>query len=145
MDVDLQPFAEVDSTEFRHKWHELFEVLRKYVPRLEPPTPFSYEQFEEMFVVDPDFLWDISQVARDKEKLIGFTYLYRSDVEAELFQAQTAVHRDYRGRGIAKALKARSAKRAIEAGYRTVRADNDTRNAPMLAINARLGYKGSPE
>ncbi|MGI8922923.1 MAG: GNAT family N-acetyltransferase [Fimbriimonadales bacterium] len=144
VDVDFQPFAEVDSPEFRRNWHLLFELLRKDVPRLEPPTPFSYEQFEEIFVVDPDFLWDISQVARDNEGLIGFTYLYRSDVEAELFQALTAVHRDYRGRGIAKALKARSAKRAIEAGYKTVRADNDTRNAPMLAINDRLGYKRLP-
>jgi GNAT superfamily N-acetyltransferase len=47
----------------------------------------------------------------------------------------------FRGRGIATALKSRSLARAAELGATIVLTDNEELNAPMLAVNAKLGYR----
>ncbi|WP_435208014.1 GNAT family N-acetyltransferase [Micromonospora sp. bgisy143] len=47
----------------------------------------------------------------------------------------------YRGRGLARLAKTAALHRAAEAGVRIAYTSNDESNAPMLAINARLGYR----
>jgi RimJ/RimL family protein N-acetyltransferase len=53
----------------------------------------------------------------------------------------TGSRRAYRGRGLAKLAKTDSLHRARAAGYTEAFTGNDTGNAPMLAINAWLGYR----
>ncbi|MET8701872.1 GNAT family N-acetyltransferase [Kitasatospora sp. NPDC004723] len=55
--------------------------------------------------------------------------------------AFTACRRAYRGRGLAKLAKRESLRRARAAGLRWAYTANDATNAPMLAINAWLGYE----
>ncbi|MET8039801.1 GNAT family N-acetyltransferase [Micromonospora sp. NPDC005215] len=47
----------------------------------------------------------------------------------------------YRGRGLARLTKAAALHRAAASGVRIAYTSNDEANAPMLAINARLGYR----
>ncbi|KAB1947052.1 GNAT family N-acetyltransferase [Micromonospora sp. ALFpr18c] len=47
----------------------------------------------------------------------------------------------YRGRGLARMAKTAALHRAAEDGVRIAYTSNDESNAPMLAINARLGYR----
>ncbi|TNH21647.1 GNAT family N-acetyltransferase [Micromonospora orduensis] len=47
----------------------------------------------------------------------------------------------YRGRGLARLAKAAALHRAAANGVRIAYTSNDEANAPMLAINARLGYR----
>ncbi|MET8092168.1 GNAT family N-acetyltransferase [Micromonospora sp. NPDC005220] len=47
----------------------------------------------------------------------------------------------YRGRGLARLAKTAALNRAAATGVRTAYTSNDEANAPMLAINARLGYR----
>ena len=141
---DIKTAKEADCERFRHQWHELFEEARKDIPRDESPTPFTFDEFAEIFLVDEEFLWDVSMFAFDGEKMIGFTLIYGMDNRGVLFQALTAVDKDYRGRGLAKAMKSRAMRRAKEKGITEVHCDNDTRNAPMISINERLGYKRKP-
>ncbi|MET8230949.1 GNAT family N-acetyltransferase [Micromonospora sp. NPDC005298] len=47
----------------------------------------------------------------------------------------------YRGRGLARLAKTAALHRAAAAGVRIAYTSNDEANAPMLAINARLGYR----
>ncbi|MGV9216000.1 GNAT family N-acetyltransferase [Micromonospora sp. RB23] len=47
----------------------------------------------------------------------------------------------YRGRGLARLAKTAALHRAAENGVRIAYTSNDESNAPMLAINARLGYR----
>ena len=49
-----------------------------------------------------------------------------------------------RGRGIATALKREQARRAKRAGFRRIETVNDEENAPMRAVNARLGFEAEP-
>ncbi|NUR51885.1 MAG: GNAT family N-acetyltransferase [Hamadaea sp.] len=53
----------------------------------------------------------------------------------------TGVLPEWRGRGVASALKRATIRYARQVGVATMRAGNDAANAPMLAINARFGYQ----
>jgi len=53
----------------------------------------------------------------------------------------TAVRRAWRGRGVARALKATQIAWAKANGYEELRTGNDERNIAMRRLNAELGYK----
>ena len=56
----------------------------------------------------------------------------------------TAVKRAWRGRGIAQALKRAQIGWAIEKGIEVLETTNEVRNAPMRAVNLKLGYTPAP-
>jgi GNAT superfamily N-acetyltransferase len=53
----------------------------------------------------------------------------------------TAVRRAWRGRGVAGVLKRAQLAWAAERGYHRLETGNEERNAPIRALNARLGYR----
>jgi GNAT superfamily N-acetyltransferase len=57
----------------------------------------------------------------------------------------TAVGRRWRGRGVATALKSATIAWAIDHGLQALETGNDEDNAPMRAVNARLGYRPIPD
>jgi GNAT superfamily N-acetyltransferase len=57
----------------------------------------------------------------------------------------TAVRPAWRGRGIATAIKRATIAWAIAAGLEALETGNDETNAPMRAVNARLGYRPLPD
>lgn len=57
----------------------------------------------------------------------------------------TAVRRAFRGRGLASALKQATIAWAIDHGLQALETGNDVANAPMQAVNARLGYAPLPD
>jgi len=142
--VDICCATQFNNPAGRKEWHELFEVVRLDVPRVEPPVRLSLEEFEHYVLDDPEFLWEASFIAVADKKMIGFSGLFNAPAEGLADQWLTAVHRDYRGRKIARALKDAVNQRAIQMGFTRIRTNNDTRNGPMLAVNDRLGYERLP-
>lgn len=61
---------------------------------------------------------------------------------SRIYQRFTAVARSWRGRGVAKAVKARMLRlvRDQQPGVTLMTTNNATSNAPMLSINTRLGF-----
>jgi GNAT superfamily N-acetyltransferase len=57
------------------------------------------------------------------------------------YHHMTAVRPGYRGRGVATAMKRATIAWAARAGIEELRTGNDERNAPMRAVNLRLGYR----
>jgi mycothiol synthase len=55
--------------------------------------------------------------------------------------SMTAVKKTWRGRGIARALKATEINWAITHGYTELHTSNEERNTPINRLNARLGYR----
>jgi mycothiol synthase len=60
------------------------------------------------------------------------------------FHDLTGVRRDWRGRGIAGALKRAQIAWAKEQGYERLQTENETRNEPIRRLNERLGYRLEP-
>jgi mycothiol synthase len=142
--VTLKSWAELNSEAFRRELHAVFSEVRLDVPRSDPPTPISFEFFEENVTNDPELLWDASFVALEGNRIIGFTGAYRSPKTGWMDQWLTATTREARGRGVAMALKVKQLRAARESEFQWIRTDNDTRNAAMLAVNEKLGFQRQP-
>ena len=80
------------------------------------------------------------------DRVIGYASLMRMPGSDDVaWHDMTAVRRAWRGQGLAVALKATTIARAIEHGLTTLETGNDVDNAPMRAVNARLGYRPIPD
>ncbi len=112
------------------------------MPRIDPTEPVTYEAFRDLLFENPKFDPEGCYLAVAGEQYVGLSYglgdRSRSDV---YFQALTATLPDYRGRGIAIALKREVIEHARRAGYRAVQTMNDTENAAILRVNERLGFR----
>jgi GNAT superfamily N-acetyltransferase len=90
-----------------------------------------------------DYPADCQWLAADGDRIVGTTAL-QSKASGALYTFHTSVDRAYRGRGIALALKLLSVQTARRYGAHRMRTNNDEANAPMLAINRKLGYQPEP-
>ncbi|WP_034385897.1 GNAT family N-acetyltransferase [Deinococcus sp. YIM 77859] len=90
---------------------------------------------------DPRPDWLILAVGPQGEWL-GTTAMVRYREMA--YNELTATHPQARGRGLALPLKLHAIRRAREAGLTVMRTNNHSRNAPMLAVNRRLGFEPRP-
>ena len=79
-------------------------------------------------------------IALAGEEVAGFAKLSLT-APAAAGHSMTAVKRAWRGRGIARALKATEINWALANGYTELHTSNEERNAPINRLNARLGYR----
>jgi mycothiol synthase len=142
--IELKNFRDLDSPEFRRQFHQIFSTVRLDVPRAEPPTPLTFEFFEENVLDDPELIPEAFVFAMRGEQIVGFSGGYQGAQPGWVDQWLTAVTREARGQGLATAIKVRALRAVLELGFKTVRTDNDTQNTPMLAVNDKLGYQRQP-
>jgi GNAT superfamily N-acetyltransferase len=124
------------------KLHELVQLISADMPSPAPFTPISYEQWEAFELRNPSLLPEGYMIAKDGSKYVGLSTVWRIDQEPTgLVQGNTGVRREYRGRGIAVALKLKVIDFARRNGYEKMKTWNASNNAPMLAVNTKLGFK----
>jgi len=124
------------------KLHELVQLISADMPSPAPFTPISFEQWKAFELKNPSLLPDGYMIAKDGSKYVGLSTVWRLDQEPRgLVQGNTGVRREYRGRGIAVALKLKVIDFAKRNGYEKVKTWNASNNAPMLAVNTKLGFK----
>ncbi len=139
--VRIVSFAELaDDPQRDVQFHALNAALDRDVPIGEPVTPMPFEQFQQAVLQDPAFVAEGTFVALDGARYVGLSTVTRTDSGRGLYIDMTGVHADYRGRGIALALKLRGIHYARQHGYETMVVMNDSGNAPMLRVNEQLGY-----
>ena len=92
----------------------------------------------------PRYLPSAHLVAVDGEHWIGLASLDHYAEQQAMHNGFTGVLRAYRGRHLALALKLLSISVARRYNVDYLYTNNDSTNAPMLAINRRLGYRASP-
>jgi RimJ/RimL family protein N-acetyltransferase len=106
-------------------------------PHPAPPPAWLAEQAIGL----PDSLPDAFFIVRDGMRYVGMSYLHRDlDDPRRLLQRITAIHAEYRGRGIALALKLKTIEYAQQHGFHEIRTAVESNNPSMLAINAKLGF-----
>ncbi len=125
--------------------YELHTTLLGDVPFTAPYTPPSLDTFAQHNVYNPEALPDAYFIAKHNDRYIGESVLFRSQAQPEsLYQGLTAVRREYRGRGIAVALKLATIDYAQCHGYKLIKTWNATVNTAMLSINDKLGFVRQP-
>lgn len=140
--IRIVPVAELRDTvpDWIDRLHQLYIELEGDMPVKVPIQPVSRGDFEALMLgrrmLAAGFL-----VALDGDDFVGLTQPDRVDGEPDvLSQEMTGVAAKARGRGIATALKVAAAIWAKDAGYRSVRTYNAASNAPMLAVNGKIGF-----
>ncbi|HWA84205.1 MAG TPA: GNAT family N-acetyltransferase [Fimbriimonadaceae bacterium] len=134
-------FAEtaMDEPARRLLWDLNVETSRDE-PHNDPDYRPAFEQFQES-VIEASWFDPRGQfVAAIGDAWIGLSAVGEV-YEGSLYNLFTGVRRPYRGLGLARALKLVATRFAKESGKTYIRTSNDSRNTPMLAINAGLGYK----
>lgn len=134
---------EPDRTTALRRLYELYKVTDMDSPGFAGTDPANYPSFdrwhEDLFGGDKT-LEESILIAADGHRWVGVTILQQDGPARGLYTEYTGVLREQRGRGIALALKLLSVRfaRQYEAPYMITR--NDATNAPMLAVNQKMGY-----
>ena len=84
-------------------------------------------------------------VALAAEHVVGYAKFYLSEAQPTVAHHDlTGVKRAWRGRGVARALKAAQIRWAKARGYEQLRTRNEERNVPIRKLNERFGYRPAP-
>lgn len=100
-----------------------------------------YDYWLESFWRHPSLDHDASTVALVDGVAAATTILHTDRASGRGKNYGTGTLPEHRGRGLATLAKQASLVRAAELGCTTVYTGNDATNAPMLAINHKLGYR----
>jgi mycothiol synthase len=102
----------------------------------------SFERFVSVEIETPDALPDGHFLALDSDQLVAVSRVMRDLNHPHILrQGFTGTHPEYRGQGLAQALKLRTIQFARDHGYREIRTSNDFTNEPMLHINDAIGFR----
>jgi GNAT superfamily N-acetyltransferase len=133
-----------DTTE---NWRNLYELDRETdrdAPGAENWSVGTFEEYYQDLSEDHGFTPECAQLALLNDRLIGVNVVTASTTPGEWHTDYTGVRRELRGKGIALALKVLGAQYAKNNGARILVTNNEERNAPMLAVNKKLGFVEQP-
>ena len=135
--VELVPVAHADK-------HEIYEVdfaATRDVPATEPFEQMSYEEWEQHVLSHPLFTAEGSFAALVDDAVVAASFLTVDRESGRASNMFTGTLPAHRGRGLGRAVKLAVIAWATANGVTQIATTNDERNAPMLAVNRRLGYK----
>ena len=136
--------ADLDGTaEARRKLYDLNRRTALDNPGADGTFP-PFEEFQQFVFGASWYRADGQILAADGERWIAIAAVAYYPKHNSAYNAFTGVDRDYRGRGLAQALKLLAVRLAQRYGAEYIRTNNDSQNAPMLAINRKLGYRAEP-
>ena len=121
----------------------LFELHRTLLHDVPIPEQvvISREWFESYAGIMPDGYF----IARHNGRYIGESFAHPLDGESStLAQRVTGVLSEYRGQGVAMALKLMTIVFARQRGYTRIHTAIESNNEPMLAVSRKLGFVQYP-
>ena len=89
----------------------------------------------------PDHTLDLGVAVLDGDRVAAFVSTAADRERGAVWSNLTGTVPDYRGRGLAKLVKAVALARCRDAGLTEALTGNDADNRPMLAVNEWLGYQ----
>jgi GNAT superfamily N-acetyltransferase len=125
------------------KAYETSEEAASDVPTTIPHVREPFDQFVKWLEspsLHPDRIW----IARRGDDIVGISVLAYPPGRGNVWTDWTGTARKVRGQGVARALKLETVMQAIDLGVTRVRTENDGENAPILHLNAEMGYARIP-
>jgi GNAT superfamily N-acetyltransferase len=151
--ADVVPAVEAGGLRFYTLADAPGEATERIVYDLEKQTSHDIPGFEGDFwpyaewhkwTVTADLVPDCTIIAADGDRPVGVTVTHRRPQTGAMYTLHTGVLPAYRGRKVALALKLLAIQAAHRHGAPYMRTNNDSKNAPMLAVNRKLGYTPAP-
>lgn len=136
--------AEGNTEAAQRKLFELNNVTAGDNPSSDGKERDTFENFKSKVLTADWFRADGQILAVDGERFVGLSAIGFESGGMTAFHAFTGIDKAYRGRKIAQALRILAAQYAISKGAQVIVTDNDSENAPMLAINDKFGYVRQP-
>ena len=126
----------------------IYEVASEAYPDVPGEEENRMAPFEDWLVADMGGTGDRPEatfVAVADGEVVGYAKFSLTDAQpTTAYHDMTGVRRSWRGRGIARALKAAELRWAKEQGYERLRTQNEERNTPIRRLNERFGYRPAP-
>jgi GNAT superfamily N-acetyltransferase len=151
--VEAPPGVEITSLEDRP---DLVEAVHRVALEAFPDIPTGGEPMaagtlDEFRARDVDragippggFAVALDEATGDAIGFASIMFLPGSTTRA--YHDMTAVRRVWRGCGVGRALKQATIAWAVRSGLESLETGNEEANAPMRALNARLGYRARPD
>jgi len=129
--IDLRAFQPADETELLGMFEEAFSEFEERLPS-------SIGTWRAMTTRREGFRNEDMVVAVDGERIVGGAFLIRS--AGSIWVDKFAVHRDYRHRGIARAMLAAACARSHELGSSFTELNTDSRTG-ALSFYERIGMR----
>ena len=130
---------------WRRKLYDLDVTVNRDIPSTGEKHYPDFDGWVEMRLETPAFDSDAWFVALDGERYVGHSQgsINRESTPVQFNTGVTAVRREYRRRGIARALKVHVISFTRREGVEEIFTTNDSQN-PMYQLNLQLGFKPLP-
>jgi GNAT superfamily N-acetyltransferase len=140
-------FASLKALSDTLEWRKQLYDVNSTTGLDEPGSSGEFWDFDQFtrFVFNASWFNPDGQIlAIEGNKAVGLGAVGYSVDTNSSYSAFSGVLREYRGRGLAQALKLMTILKAREWGAAYIRTHNDSTNAAMLAINRKFGYQPEP-
>ncbi len=132
-----------DRDELFRRYHRFTFELGRDVPGASDRPEYPYDLWRKWVDTDPNWKPELVLLAARGEQWAALCHLF-PQLNGSLYNSFTAVHPDFRGHGLALALKVKGLEVGKSLGAPYIRTNNHSVNQPMLAVNRKLGYKPEP-
>jgi GNAT superfamily N-acetyltransferase len=133
-----------DTREARERLWALERTVALDVPGGSEASIRPFDVWEQQVAHSGHYLAEGQLIAAHDDEWIGMAALLDYPENETMYHGITGVLPAWRGRGVATALKALTIRLARARGVKILRTNNDAENAPMLAVNRKLGYQPEP-
>jgi GNAT superfamily N-acetyltransferase len=139
--IELRPFS--SYAEDPRPVYELDLVLAQDIPLDQPIGEVEWDEWIERYWRHPMVNHDCSLVLLVDGVPVSYTLVATAAETGRANTGMTGTLREHRGRGYAELVKRHSLACCASLGLTVAFTENDETNAPMLAVNTRLGYRPS--
>lgn len=146
--VDVEPPDGVEIVTWAERpelAHGMYDVALEAFPDIPGFEDDDIEPFDDWLAHDMQGSGDRPEatfVALAGEEVVGYAKFSLTAAQPGIAHHDlSAVKRAWRGRGVARALKAAQINWALANGYEELRTRNEERNEPIRRLNARFGYR----
>jgi GNAT superfamily N-acetyltransferase len=135
--IEIVPACRLDPREL----HRVDEETTRDMPAVEPIDAIRYDEWLAFVWDNPLFTREGSCGAVVDGQVAAVSLVLANAELGRAMNMFTGTSREYRGRGLARAVKLASTRWAADNGITQIATTNDETNAAMLAVNKRLGYR----